>query len=176
VTVRDRSRHCSRKPLGPFDWQLRLIPSDLGALARLARVITYRIGEAAELLGVSSDTVRRLADAGRIPTIRRAGEARLIDAAGLASYMASLPRPEQPESIAGQSARNQFPGIVTKVIKDKVAAQVEIQAGPHRVVALLTREAVDELGLVPGVRAIASVKATNVVIELPRERREGRRT
>jgi molybdopterin-binding protein len=81
--------------------------------------------------------------------------------------MASLPRPEQPDPIVGQSARNRFPGIVTRVIKDTVAAQVEIQAGPHRVVSLLTREAVDELGLVPGMRAIASVKATSVVIELP---------
>jgi len=128
---------------------------------------TYRIGEAAELLGVSPDTVRRLTDAGRIPTVRRPGGQRQIDAAGLATYMASLPRPEQPDSIVGQSARNRFPGIVTRVIKDTVAAQVEIQAGPHRVVSLLTREAVDELGLVPGMRAIASVKATSVVIELP---------
>ncbi len=130
---------------------------------------SYRIGEAAELLGVSPDTVRRLADAGRIGTIRTRGGQRYIDGAELASYMASRPRPEQPDAIVGQSARNRFPGIVTKVIKDRVAAQVELQAGPHRVVSLMTSEAVDELGLAPGVRAVAAVKATNVVIELPRD-------
>jgi molybdopterin-binding protein len=69
--------------------------------------------------------------------------------------------------IVGQSARNRFSGVVTRVVKDKVAAQVEIQAGPHRLVSLMTREAADELGLVPGARAVAAVKATNVVIEVP---------
>jgi molybdopterin-binding protein len=72
-----------------------------------------------------------------------------------------------------QSARNRFPGIVTRVVKDRVAAQVEVQAGPHRVVSLLTREAVDELGLAPGVQVIASVKATNVVVELANGGRRG---
>jgi len=132
-------------------------------------VTTYRIGEAAELLGVSSDTVRRLADTGRLRTVRTSGGQRHLDGPALASYMASLPKPEQPDAIGAQSARNRFPGIITRVIKDKVAAQVEIQAGPHRVVSLLTREAVDELGLAPGMRAVASIKATNVGIELPRD-------
>jgi molybdopterin-binding protein len=74
------------------------------------------------------------------------------------------------EPITAQSARNRFPGIVTRVVKDKVAAQVEMQAGPHRIVSLMTREAADELGLAPGVTALAAVKATNVVIELPAEK------
>ena len=78
-----------------------------------------------------------------------------------------MPAPEGDEPIAARSARNRFPGIVTKVIRDAVMAQVEIQAGPHRVVALLSSEAADELGLEPGARAVASVKATNVVVEVP---------
>jgi molybdopterin-binding protein len=126
-----------------------------------------RIGQAAELLRVSPDTVRRLVDSGQIKTVRSAGGQRQIDGAGLARYMAALPRPEPP-SVASESARNRFPGIVTRVIKDGVAAQVEMQAGPHRIVSLITRESADELGLKPGVMAIASVKATSVVIELPR--------
>jgi molybdopterin-binding protein len=81
--------------------------------------------------------------------------------------MAGASQAPNPGAIVRQSARNRFPGIVTRVLRDKVAAQVEIQAGPHRVVALMTREAADELGLAPGVRAVAAVKATNVVVELP---------
>jgi molybdopterin-binding protein len=91
----------------------------------------------------------------------------VIDGADLARFAKTLPEKQIPEPIVGQSARNRFPGIVTRVIKDRVAAQVEIQAGPYRVVSLMTAEAVDELGLAPGVRAVAAVKATNVVIELP---------
>lgn len=81
--------------------------------------------------------------------------------------MAAAPRPASPPP-SRQSARNHFAGIVTRVIKDGVTAQVEMQAGPHRIVSLITRESADELGLKPGVMAVASVKATNVVIELPR--------
>lgn len=126
-----------------------------------------RIGQAAELLGVSPDTVRRLVDTGQLKTVRSSGGQRQIDGIGLARYMAGLPR-QQPPSIASESARNRFPGIVTRVIKDGVAAQVEMQAGPFRIVSLITRESVDELGLKPGVMAVASVKSTSVVIELPR--------
>ena len=129
--------------------------------------MTYRIGEAAELLGVSSDTVRRWADSGRLPTVRTEQGHREIDAAALAAFAASLPEPPVRRPVARESARNHFPGIVTRVVRDTVMAQVEIQAGPHRVVSLLSREAADELGLEPGVRATASVKATNVVIEVP---------
>ncbi|HKW07629.1 MAG TPA: TOBE domain-containing protein [Candidatus Dormibacteraeota bacterium] len=126
-----------------------------------------RIGKAAELLRVSPDTVRRLIDAGQIKTARSPGGQRQIDGAALARYMASRPRPKPPP-VTRESARNRFQGIVTRVVKDVVAAQVEMQAGPHRIVSLMTRDAADELGLKPGVIAIASVKATNVVIELPR--------
>ena len=126
-----------------------------------------RIGQAAELLRVSSDTVRRLVDSGQIKTARTAGGQRRIDGAALARYMAALPRPDTPAAVS-ESARNRFSGIVTRVIKDGVAAQVEMQAGPYRIVSLITRESADELGLKPGVMAVASVKATSVVIELPR--------
>ena len=126
-----------------------------------------KIGKAAELLRVSPDTVRRLIDAGQIKTVRSLGGQRQIDGAALARYMAAQPRPKPPP-VVGASARNRFEGIVTRVVKDGVAAQVEMQAGPHRIVSLLTRESADELGLKPGVIAIASVKSTNVVIELPR--------
>lgn len=127
----------------------------------------YRISEAAAFLGVSPDTVRRLADTGRLETARDSNGHRWVDAAELARYMASRRPAAGSTPIVGQSARNRFPGIVTRVVKDRVAAQVEIQAGPHRVVSLMTREAADELGLKPGVRAVAAVKATNVVIEVP---------
>lgn len=126
-----------------------------------------RIGQAADLLRVSPDTVRRLVDAGHIKTARSAGGQRQIDGAALARYMAALPRPEPP-AVASESARNRFTGIITRVTKDGVAAQVEMQAGPHRIVSLITRESADELGLKPGLIAVASVKATNVVIEVPR--------
>jgi molybdopterin-binding protein len=126
-----------------------------------------RIGQAAELLRVSPDTVRRLVDSGQIKTARSSGGQRQIDGVALARYMAALPRPVPP-SVVSESARNRFSGIVTRVVKDGVAAQVEMQAGPYRIVSLITRESADELGLEPGVMAVASVKSTNVVIELPR--------
>jgi molybdopterin-binding protein len=127
---------------------------------------TYKPGQAADLLGVSVDTVRRWTDAGRIKTVRTSGGQRLIDGADLARFLQENGERRDPEVIVNQSARNRFPGIVTKVTKDKVMAQVEIQAGPHRVVSLMSREAADELGLAPGVMAIAAVKSTNVVVEV----------
>lgn len=129
----------------------------------------YKIGDAAHLLGMSVDSVRRLADSGKLPTVRSTGGQRMVDGRALARYMATAPTQSKTEPTVGRSARNQFPGIVTRVVKDRVAAQVEIQAGPHRLVSLITREAVDDLGLVPGKRAVAVVKATNVIIELPRD-------
>ncbi len=128
----------------------------------------YRLGQAAKMLGVSADTVRRMVDDGRLIAVRSAGGQRLIDGASLARA-AKPERQKQVEVFVAQSARNRFPGIVTRVIKDRVAAQVEIQAGPHRLVSLLTREAVDELDLKPGMPAVAVVKATNVGVELPRD-------
>jgi molybdopterin-binding protein len=127
----------------------------------------FKIGEAAAVLGVSPDTVRRLADARALKTTRTRGGQRVLDGISLARYL--VKRDLLPAGIAAsqQSIRNRLPGIVTRVVKDKVAAQVEIQVGAHRLVSLLTREAVDTLGLSPGMMAIATVKATNVSIELP---------
>jgi molybdopterin-binding protein len=128
----------------------------------------YRLGSAAKMLGVSADTVRRMVDDGRLIAIRSSGGQRLIDGASLAR-LAKPKRLAKANPPVAQSARNRFPGIITRVIKDRVAAQVEIQAGPHRLVSLLTREAVDELDLKPGMPAVAVVKATNVGVELPRD-------
>jgi molybdopterin-binding protein len=127
---------------------------------------SYRIGQAAELLGVSVDTVRRWVDDGRIGATRTEGGRRLIDGAALAKFAVALTDDRDPDVVVGRSARNRFRGIVTRVVKDKVTAQVEIQAGPHRVVSLMTREAADELALAPGVLAVAAVKATSVVVEI----------
>jgi molybdopterin-binding protein len=128
---------------------------------------TYRPGQVAEMLGVSVDTVRRWADGGRLPTRRSPGGQRVIDGVDLARLLAEAPAAPEPEVIVGRSARNRLAGLVTRVEKDGVTALVEIQAGPHRVVSLMTREAADELGLEPGDAAVATVKATNVVVEIP---------
>ncbi|WTW95291.1 TOBE domain-containing protein [Streptomycetaceae bacterium NBC_01309] len=130
---------------------------------------TYRMGRVAQLLGVSPDTARRWADSGRLSTSRDEHGHRVVEGAALAAFAVALAEEASPganEHPRASSARNSFPGIVTKVILGDVAAQVEIQAGPHRVVSLLTREAVEELGLAPGVEAVASVKSTNVTVEL----------
>jgi molybdopterin-binding protein len=127
----------------------------------------YRIGQAATLLGVSVDTVRRWADAGRLSIERTEGGQRIVDGAELARLAMEFGDALEPQEFAAQSARNRFTGIVTRVMRDKVMAQVEMQAGPFRVVSLMSREAAEELGLEPGVVAVAAVKATNVVVELP---------
>ena len=129
---------------------------------------TYRVGQVAELLGVSTDTVRRWADSGRLQMRRRTGGQRMIDGSDLARFLTQTPRPTEPELTVVESARNRFPGIVTKVEREGLVAVVHIQAGPHRVVSLMTREAADELGLEPGDLAVGVVKATNVVVEGPR--------
>ena len=120
------------------------------------------------MLGVSVDTVRRMVDDGRLVAVRTKGGQRLIDGESLA-VIARPKRKDRDEERVKQSARNRFAGIVTRVTRDRVAAQVEIQAGPYRLVSLLTREAVDDLDLKPGMAAIATVKATNVGVELPRD-------
>jgi molybdopterin-binding protein len=127
---------------------------------------TYKMGQAAELLGVSVDTVRRWADGGRITTIRTAGGHRLIDGVSLAQFAVEMAS-NHPTVPVTESARNHFIGLVTDVSKDGVMAHVKLQAGPFRISSLISREAVEELGLEPGMLAVASVKATNVVIELP---------
>ena len=126
-----------------------------------------KIAEAADLLGVSEDTVRRWAEAGRLETTRLPSGRQGVDGRVLAEAAQRLADSTDPGAAVAQSARNRFRGIVTRVTRDKVMAQVEIQAGPHRVVSLMSREAADELGLEPGVLAVAAVKSTNVVVEVP---------
>ncbi|HEV7897893.1 MAG TPA: TOBE domain-containing protein [Planosporangium sp.] len=123
----------------------------------------FRIGEAAELLGVSADTVRRLIDGGRLAATRDEQGHRVVDGVDLAAYV----RSGGDAGRARSSARNRLRGIVTAVTRDTVMAQVEIQAGPFRVVSLMSREAADQLGLEVGCVAVAVVKSTTVVVELP---------
>ena len=130
-------------------------------------MMSYRLGQVAELLGVSVDTVRRWADAGQLGAQRTRGGQRVVDGAALAEFVTSRSHAPEHDEVVARSARNRFTGIVTRVVKDHIVAQVEVQAGPHRVVSLMTREAADELGLAPGMLAVAAVKATNVVVELP---------
>ncbi|KIH97725.1 MerR family transcriptional regulator [Streptomonospora alba] len=124
---------------------------------------TFRISEVAGLAGVSGDTVRRWIDSGRLPAARGPHGHRTVDGADLAAFL----RADVPDDPARQvsSARNRFRGLVTAVRRDGVMAQVEIQAGPHRVVSLMSREAADELGLDVGSVAAAIVKSTHVVVE-----------
>src|SRR3954447_1363038 len=128
----------------------------------------YRIAEAAELLGVSDDTMRRWVEAGRVASSKHDGRTTVAgaDLAALAESLADQPDREATRA-ASVSARNRLAGIVTKVKKDTVMAQVEMICGPYRLVSLMSAEAADELGLEAGVRAIASVKSTNVVVERP---------
>jgi molybdopterin-binding protein len=133
----------------------------------------FRIKDAADLLGVSDDTVRRWADGGRIPTTRDASGRLVIDGVVLARFageMGSGGSGTPNRVVVSESVRNRFTGLVTRVVRDTVMAQVEIQSGPHRFVSLLSREAADDLGLEPGVLAVAAVKATNVSVEIPRGR------
>jgi molybdopterin-binding protein len=128
---------------------------------------SLRIGRAAEMIGVTVDTVRRWADDGRIQVARSEGGQRLIPIDEVTRVIGERRRSTADRPIVAQSARNRFPGIVTRIEKDKVAAVVEILAGPHRLVSLMTAEAVDELGLRIGDEAIGVIKATNVVVEIP---------
>ena len=133
---------------------------------------TFRIADAARLLGVSDDTVRRWVDTGRLTAGQDEAGRRIVDGADLAQFAVEQNQDSvslEAGPIVGASARNRFTGIVTRVVKDTVMAQVEIAAGPFRVVSLMSAEAANELGLEPGVLAVASVKSTNVVIEVPRQ-------
>jgi molybdopterin-binding protein len=125
----------------------------------------FRLAAAAQLLGVSDDTARRWADAGRLPTTLDPEGRRVVEGADLAAFAVALAG--DPEGPTATSARNAFSGIVTRVVRGDVVSQVEVQSGPHRLVSLMTTESVDDLGLAPGVPARASVKSTHVVVELP---------
>ena len=126
-----------------------------------------RLGEAADLVGVSVDTLRRWATDGKLPTQRTPGGQRTVRREDVAHLIAERRRSSPVRTIVGQSARNRFPGVITAVRKDTVAAVVEVQAGPHRLVSLLTREAVDELDLKPGKEVVCVVKSTDVIVEVP---------
>jgi len=126
-------------------------------------VDAYRIGEAAGMLGVRVETVRRWEREGKLTTTRTSGGQRLIPSAEVARLLAE--RRERPKVTSG-SVRNRFPGVVTEIKRDKLAATVELLAGPYRILAFITREAVDEMGLKPGMHAVATVKATNVMVEV----------
>ena len=129
---------------------------------------TYQVSEAAQLLGVSPDTVRRWVDDGRVQATRASSGRRVIEGRDLARLAASIAEAPGPARGDPASTRNRFLGLVTAVQRDSVMTQVDLVCGPFRVVSLISREAADELGLEPGVIAVASIKATNVAVELPR--------
>jgi molybdopterin-binding protein len=126
-----------------------------------------RIGEAAEMLGVSVETLRRWERDGRIGARRTGGGQRLVRLEDVRRLLAERRRAAPERPILAQSARNRFAGVVTRIEKDRVAAVVEVQAGPHRLVSLMTAEAIDDIGLRVGDEAVCVVKATNVVVEVP---------
>ena len=127
---------------------------------------SYRLKDAARLLGVSDDTVRRWADRGRFETHADPAGHLVVDGAELARFAQEMASStETNPALDSTSARNRMTGLVTRVVRDTVMAQVEIQAGPYRLVSLMSREAADDLALEPGVLAAAVVKSTNVVVE-----------
>ena len=126
-----------------------------------------RVGQAAEMLGVSVETLRRWESEGRLRMERSEGGQRLVEIDEVARLLDERRKATTDRPIVAQSARNRFPGIVTRIEKDRVAAVVEVIAGPHRLVSLMTAEAVDEMGLKVGDEAVCVVKATNVIVEIP---------
>ncbi|GAA2969238.1 TOBE domain-containing protein [Actinokineospora diospyrosa] len=127
----------------------------------------FRVAEAARLLGVSDDTVRRWIDQGHLAAETDGAGRKVVEGAALAVFAKAQATEIPDPSDIGRSARNRFVGLVTEVITDTVMAQVELQCGPHRVVSLMSAEAVREMGLTPGVLAVALVKATQVIVETP---------
>ena len=178
VRVRPSSimHDCDRRATGvrgrcmPASWDA----AGMGPRLRYGRKMPrFRIKQAASLLGVSTDTMRRWADQGRVETTTDASGRRAVDGTALtrlAGEMAGSANHLEGRIVVAQSVRNKFPGLVTRVIRDTVMAQVEIQAGPHIFVSLLSRETADELGLKPGMLAVAAVKATSVSVEIPGSR------
>lgn len=134
----------------------------------VASMTQIRISDAAALLGVSDDTVRRMIDSGRLPSGQDDAGRLVVAGADLAAVAQELARPAPVGVVADESARNRMRGIVTRVLTDTVMAQVELQCGPFRVVSLMSREAVDDLGLEVGSVAVASIKSTNVVVGVAR--------
>ena len=133
-------------------------------------VARIRVGQAAEMLGVSIETLRRWEADGRLRMERSEGGQRLIEIDEVARLLDDRRKASTDRPIVAQSARNRFPGIVTRVERDGVAAVVEVIAGPHRLVSLMTAEAVDELDLKVGDEAVCVVKSTNVIVEIPSSR------
>jgi molybdopterin-binding protein len=131
-------------------------------------VTQLRVSEAAALLGVSDDTVRRMVDAGRLPATHDEVGRLVVEGADLAAVAQEVARPAPVGVVSDESARNRMRGIVTRVLTDTVMAQVELQCGPFRVVSLMSREAVESLGLEVGTVAVASIKSTNVVVGVSR--------
>ncbi|MHB8399002.1 MAG: TOBE domain-containing protein [Candidatus Limnocylindrales bacterium] len=129
-----------------------------------------RVGQAAEMIGVSIETLRRWETDGRLRVERSTGGQRLVPLDEVSRLIDERRRATTDRPIVAQSARNRFPGVVTRVERDGVAAVVEVVAGPHRLVSLMTAEAVIELGLVVGAEAVCVVKATNVIVEIPSPR------
>jgi len=128
----------------------------------------YRIRDVADLLGVSDDTARRWTDSGALTSAKDGAGRTVVDGAVLAAFAVEHAATAATDTTAvARSARNRFAGLVTRVLADGVMAQVEMQCGPHRVVSLMSREAAEELGLEPGSRATAVVKATTVIVETP---------
>jgi len=126
-----------------------------------------RVGQAAEMLGVSVETLRRWETEGRLTMARSEGGQRLVDVGDVTRLLAERRRAAVDRPIVAQSARNRFTGIVTRIERDRVAAVVEVLAGPHRLVSLMTAEAIDDLDLKVGDEAVCVVKATNVMVEVP---------
>lgn len=124
-----------------------------------------RIGEAAELIGVSVETVRRWESEGRLRTVRTGGRQRLVPLPEVSRLLAERRREGRDRRGVRQSARNRLPGLVTRVERDGLTAVVEVLAGPHRLVSLMTREAADELKLRVGSRVTCVVKATQLIVE-----------
>jgi molybdopterin-binding protein len=129
-----------------------------------------RIGEAAEMIGVSVETLRRWQRDGQITAGRTAGGQRTVPLSEVQRLLSERRRATSDRPIVAQSARNRFVGVVTSIKKDQVAAVVEVLAGPHRLVSLMTAEAVEDLGLKVGDEAVCVVKATNVIVEIPSPR------
>ena len=126
-----------------------------------------RVGQAAEMLGVSVETLRRWESDGRLRMERSEGGQRLVAVSDVTRLLQERRRASSDRPIVAQSARNRFAGIVTRIERDRVAAVVEVLAGPHRLVSLMTAEAVEDLGLEVGQEAVCVVKATNVIVEIP---------